>query len=246
MSLHRGLQLGDLGLAPNEARGRRPQVPRTRIQRPQRRKVRAQARRSDLEHPDRGGQIPQPPRPQIHQINSTEQTRRRLGQQDLTAMPGGHHPRRTIQHRTEVVRPAQFGFAGRDAHPHRQLQLPAARPQRHPPPSCGEANAAHTPSPVCLNNQPPCASIALRNTSSCAASATRIPSASASHRRVEPSTSVNKNVTTPEGAGPADTCTGCHASPRQRCQPQTNFRDSHISSYFATAFSSVRAWSIWS
>ena len=36
MSLHRGLQLADLGLAPDEARGRRPQVPRTRIQRPQR------------------------------------------------------------------------------------------------------------------------------------------------------------------------------------------------------------------
>jgi hypothetical protein len=63
----------------------------------------------------------------------------------------------------------------------------------------GEANAAHTPSPVCLNNQPLCVSIALRNTSSSAASAARIPSASASHRRVEPSTSVNRNVTTPEG-----------------------------------------------
>src|ERR1700756_2440680 len=67
----------------------------------------------------------------------------------------------------------------------------------------GDPNAAHTPSPVCLNNQPPCRSIALRNTSSWAASAARIPSASASHRRVEPSTSVNKNVTTPEGAAAA-------------------------------------------
>ena len=67
----------------------------------------------------------------------------------------------------------------------------------------GEANAAHTPSPVCLNNQPPCASIAARNTSSWAASATRIASASVSHRRVEPSTSVNRNVTTPEGAAAA-------------------------------------------
>ena len=27
-----------------------------------------------------------------------------------------------------------------------------------------QENAAHTPSPVCLNNQPPCASIAERNT----------------------------------------------------------------------------------
>ena len=40
MSLHRGVHLGDLGLAPNEARGRRAQVPRTRIQRPQGREVR--------------------------------------------------------------------------------------------------------------------------------------------------------------------------------------------------------------
>src|SRR6201993_5178212 len=74
----------------------------------------------------------------------------------------------------------------------------------------GEANAAHTPSPVCLNNQPPCRSIAERNTASCTASAARIPSASASHRRVEPSTSVNKNVTTPEGAAAVDTHAECH------------------------------------
>src|ERR1700739_3383184 len=77
----------------------------------------------------------------------------------------------------------------------------------------GEANAAHAPSPVCLNNQPPCASIAARKTLSWAASAARIPSASASHRRVDPSTSVNKNVTTPEGAAAAaaaDTQAECH------------------------------------
>ncbi len=122
MSFHRGVQLGDLRLTPDEARGLRPQIPRTRIQRPQRRKIRLQARRSDLKYSDRGGQIPQPPRPQIHQINSAEQTRRRLGQKDLTAMPGGHHPRSTIEHRTEVIRPPQLGFAGRNPHPHRQLQ----------------------------------------------------------------------------------------------------------------------------
>ena len=76
----------------------------------------------------------------------------------------------------------------------------------------GEAKAAHTPSPVCLNNQPPCASITLRNTSSWTASANRMAPASASHRRVEPSTSVNKNVTTPEGAaaGGADTPAESH------------------------------------
>src|SRR5277367_3137532 len=80
----------------------------------------------------------------------------------------------------------------------------------------GDANAAHTPSPVCLNSQPPCASIALHNTSSWAASAARISSASASHRRVEPSTSVNKNVTTPEGAAAtgADTPAAFHKQTR--------------------------------
>ena len=97
-------------------------------------------------------------------------------------MPGGHHPRRTIEHRAEVVALPQLGFAGRQPHPHRQLQRPL-RGHRRIDRRLGEANAAHTPSPVCLNNQPPCASIALRNTSSWAASAARIASASASHRR---------------------------------------------------------------
>ena len=88
----------------------------------------------------------------------------------------------------------------------------------------GEAKVAHTPSPVCLNMKPPCASIAPRNTSSWAASAARIPSASASHRRVEPSTSVNKNVTTPAGAAArsADTPAESHngqARPRTSAYP---------------------------
>ena len=39
-------------------------------------------------------------------------------------MPGGHHPCGTIQHRSEVIPLTQFGFAGRQPHSHRQLQLP--------------------------------------------------------------------------------------------------------------------------
>ena len=39
-------------------------------------------------------------------------------------MPGGHHPRGAIQHGTEVVGLPQFGFTGRQPHPHRQLQRP--------------------------------------------------------------------------------------------------------------------------
>ena len=42
------------------------------------------------ETPDRGRQIPQPPRPQIDEVNSAEQTRGRVGQQDLPAVTGGH------------------------------------------------------------------------------------------------------------------------------------------------------------
>ena len=39
-------------------------------------------------------------------------------------MPGGHHPRCTIQHRTEVIAVPKLGFAGRQPHPHRQLKRP--------------------------------------------------------------------------------------------------------------------------
>jgi hypothetical protein len=122
MSLYRGLHLAGLGLTSDEAGQRGAQVSRTRVQCPQRRKVRLQALRLDLEHLNRGRQIPQPPRPQIQQIHSAEQNRGRLGQQDLPAMPGGHHPRRTVQHRTEIVALSQLGFPGRQPHPHRQLQ----------------------------------------------------------------------------------------------------------------------------
>jgi hypothetical protein len=37
-------------------------------------------------------------------------------------MPGGHHPRRPVEHRTEIVVSPQLGLAGRNSHPHRQFQ----------------------------------------------------------------------------------------------------------------------------
>ena len=43
----------------------------------------------------------------------------RAVEQNLPAVPGGHHPRRTVQHRTEVIPLAQFGLAGRQPHPYR-------------------------------------------------------------------------------------------------------------------------------
>ena len=77
----------------------------------------------DLEHLNRSREIPQPSRPQIEQINAAEQSHRRLGQKDLPAVPGGHHPRSSIQHRTEIITLAQLGFPGRNPHPHRQFQF---------------------------------------------------------------------------------------------------------------------------
>ena len=61
--------------------------------------------------------------PRFDQIDTAEQTRRRVGHQDLTAVAGGHHPRGAIQHRAEVVVVPQLGLAGRDPHSHRQLQF---------------------------------------------------------------------------------------------------------------------------
>ena len=223
MSLYRGLHLAGLGLAPDEARGRRPQIPRTRIQCPQRRKVRAQAGRSDLKYPHRRGQVPQPPCPQVHQVDSAQQSGCRVGREDLTTVPGGHQPCGAVEHRAEVVPVPQLGLARCDPHPHRR---PSARwaAMAASTADLGEENAATTPSPVWVNKKPSYASIALRNTSSCASRAARIPSALASHRRVEPSISVNRNVTTPDGGTPADTRTGCHTQPSSRLEPRLTFQ----------------------
>ena len=38
-------------------------------------------------------------------------------------MPGGHHPRSSVEHRTEISTLAQLGFPGRQPHPYRQLKL---------------------------------------------------------------------------------------------------------------------------
>ena len=116
------LKIGDLGVAADQARDRRTQISGIRVDSTQWRKVRAQTRRTDLEHPHRSRQITQPSRPQIDEINSAEQARGRVGYQDLTAVSGGHHPRSPVEHRAEIVTVPQFGLTGRQPHPHRQLQ----------------------------------------------------------------------------------------------------------------------------
>jgi hypothetical protein len=39
-------------------------------------------------------------------------------------VPGSHHPRSPVEHRTEVISVPQFGLTSRQPHPHRQLQRP--------------------------------------------------------------------------------------------------------------------------
>ena len=124
MFMERPFHLLDLGLAPDETGRHRPQIPWRHIHCPQWRTIRPQARSLDLEHLNRGRQIPQPARPQIQQIHSAEQTRRRVGQQDLTTMSSGHHSCGSIEHRSEVIAVAQLRLAGCQSHSHRQLQRP--------------------------------------------------------------------------------------------------------------------------
>jgi hypothetical protein len=154
---------------------------------------------------------------------------------------GGHHPRCTVEYRTEVIPVTQFGLAGRQPHPHRQFQF-ALRGYGsiHRCPwwrECGAhtiAGVLEQPTAVRLDR--------FTQYVSCAAMAARMALASASHRRVDPSTSVNKNVTAPDGAAAADTLTGFH---KQRSPTpniggssavtgytcfETNFRESHMSS----------------
>jgi hypothetical protein len=122
--MERRFDLVDLGLAPHETGRRTPQVARTCVQRPQRRKLGPQALRLQLKHRDRVRHVPQPSRPEVQQIHAAQQSCCGVGHQDLTAMPGGHHPCSPVEHRAEVVPVPQLSLAGRQPHPHRQPQRP--------------------------------------------------------------------------------------------------------------------------
>ena len=124
-------------------------------------------------------------------------------------MPGGHHPRRPVEHRAEVVPVPQFGLAGRQPHPHRQLQRPLRGHRSVDGALRRGERGAHTITGVLeMIRRAPQSRRATPRRARPAPPAS--PSASASHRRVEPSTSVNRNVTTPEGAA------AVMASPRPR------------------------------
>ena len=67
-------------------------------------------------------------------VNAAEQYRCRVGHQDLTAVPGGHHPRSTVEHRPEVV-PSRSSASPVATPSAPATPAPAARPPPHPPPT---------------------------------------------------------------------------------------------------------------
>ncbi len=104
--------------AADQAGDRRPQIPRTRI------RVSATAGSPSASRGAAAEQIAiglryiaQPPRAQVHQgRHRVSRRRRRVGQQDLAAVPGGHHPGGPIERRC------------------RSNRRPAARPRPSPRP----------------------------------------------------------------------------------------------------------------
>ena len=87
----------------------------------------AQTVGAHLEQALGAGQIPQPVLTQIDQLDAVHQRRRRRRHQDLAAVPGGHHPGRPVQHRTEIVAVA-FAAPRRWRHPCAPASPTAAAP----------------------------------------------------------------------------------------------------------------------
>ena len=81
-----------------------------------------------------------------------------------------------------------------------------------------DQNTAPTPSPVCLNTRPPCASMTRCRTRSWSANAVAIETGSSRHRCVDASMSVNKIVTVRARRQPCDRERGSSA---RRGHPET-------------------------
>ena len=133
------------------------------------------------------GQVPQPVLTQIDQVDARPPTlpwtpppgSGRHGRRPSPARPGSAPARSSRRRVTRLARG--------DPHAHRQLQRRCASTAASIA-ARAEPNAAHTPSPVCLNNQPPAPRTAEREHLVMGrARADRIASGSDSHRRVEPS-----------------------------------------------------------
>ena len=92
-------QLLHLDVAAHEARRLHRQVPRHRVQRPQRRELDPQPVGAHLVQVLDTRQVTQPMLAPIDQLDPRHHRRRGRRHQDLAAVPGGHHPRRPVQHR---------------------------------------------------------------------------------------------------------------------------------------------------
>ena len=122
MRLHQLAELGDLGLATDEAGRLNWKVARDDVDRLQRRKLGSQASGPDLKDVERLRQVTQPAQPEIDQVDSVEEFNGRRRNQDLPSVAGRHQPRRPVQRHIEVIGAVRLDLTGRNAHPHRQRQ----------------------------------------------------------------------------------------------------------------------------
>ena len=160
MLFQHGLQLGQLHIAADKARGWSTKVPGRCVQRSQRWEISDQAVSANLPDVDGFRDVAKSTRTQCDEVESGQQIRCCAVEQDLPAVPGRHHPCRAVEYCAEVVAFAKFGLTGRQAHPHRQFERALCGDRGIDRSTWANANTAQTPSPVCLNNQPSCASIA--------------------------------------------------------------------------------------
>ena len=137
-------------------------------------------------------------------------------------MPGGHHPRRTIEHRTEVVPVPKLGLAGRQSHPHRQLQRPLRGDRGTDGGSRRSERRAHPVTGVFEQE----AAVRLdRRTQHLVMGGKGLPHPI---RVGFPPTGRTLHIGeqkrhNPEGGPPADTRTGCHTTPITSQQTVTDF-----------------------
>jgi hypothetical protein len=141
MGSHRRFHIGNLGFPPDEAGDRGPQVSRARIQCPQRRKVRAQPRRTDLKRPTEGLAGPAT----VAAPDPPDQFRR--------AEPPSSRPPGSDRHARQPS-PAQRGLA-----PSRSSRHPAAPPHRS---QCPSAPATPAPAAPRLQHRRPSAATRTR------------------------------------------------------------------------------------
>ncbi len=98
------------------------------MQRLQRRELAREAVDDQLVEVDRLEHVLEPVRTEVDQLDAVEQCPRRAGDEHLSAVPGGHDPRRAVDVHADVVRRHGERLAGMDPDP--DPDLDAGRPAR--------------------------------------------------------------------------------------------------------------------